>query len=226
MTYNLHQGFNTEGQLDIEELARQIEAGGAEIVSLQEVPRGYLTTGSLDLVGWLANRLGMAFVFGPASDVQWGNAVLSRYPIVNAEIHPLPPQDLLLQRSLLRATIDIGAGEIVVIATHLHHIGADGAVRELQVAELLAAWDGAPGTVILGDLNGTPDAPEIGLLTDAGLLRASELWGLPAFTFPSTAAFREIDYICFSPDLAGSVFRIYQTTASDHLPVAVTLTIP
>jgi endonuclease/exonuclease/phosphatase family metal-dependent hydrolase len=226
MTYNLHQGFNTEGQLDVEALAVQIEAGGADIVALQEVSRGYLTTGSLDLIGWLSNRLGMPFIFAPASDAQWGNAVLSRYPIVHAEVHPLPPDDLLLLRSLLRATIDIGGGEVTLIATHLHHRGGDGEIREQQVPVLVEAWGGGPAAVILGDLNATPETPEIGLLAEAGLLNASALSGVPAYTSPSTGAEREIDYIWYSPDLAGSDFRVYLSTASDHLPVGVTLSLP
>ncbi|HUF38439.1 MAG TPA: endonuclease/exonuclease/phosphatase family protein [Anaerolineales bacterium] len=226
LSYNLHMGFDTDGQLAIEDLARQIEATGADVVALQEVVRGYLTTGSFDMLAWLSNRLGMPYVSGPTGDPQWGNAVLSRYPITDAEVHPLPPADLLLLRGYILATVDIGGGEVTVVATHLHHRGADGHIREEQVPVLVEAWNGGPATVVLGDLNATPETPEMLLLADAGLLNASALWGLPTFTYPSTGADREIDYIWYSPDLAGSDFQIYLSTASDHLPLAVTLTLP
>ncbi len=226
LTYNLHTGFDTDGQLAIEALAQQIEASGAEVVALQEVSRGYLPSGSLDMLSWLSQRLEMPYVFAPTADPQWGLTLLSRYPIVDAEVHPLPPDDLLLLRGYIRATIDIGGGEVTIIVTHLHHRAVDGEIREQQVAALISAWEAEPGTVILGDLNATPETPEMLLLADAGLLNASGLSGLPAFTSPSSRPARQIDHIWYSPDLAGSDFRVYLSTASDHFPVAVTLTIP
>lgn len=37
VTYNIHHGFNVNGRLDLENVARMIEASGAEIVALQQV---------------------------------------------------------------------------------------------------------------------------------------------------------------------------------------------
>ena len=36
MDYNLHNGFNTDGQLNMEALAQEIEASGADVIGLQE----------------------------------------------------------------------------------------------------------------------------------------------------------------------------------------------
>ncbi len=227
MTYNLHMGFDTAGQLSIERLARQIEASGADVVALQEVSRGYLTTGSLDMLTWLARRLGMAYVWGPTADAQWGNALLSRYPILEAATRPLPPDTLLLRRGYLRAEIDLGSETLTVIATHLHHRGDGSDIRQAQTAVLLDEWNNAPRTVLLGDLNATPDTPEIQMLVRAGLVSVTQ--SLPpaqAFTFPSPDPNRQIDYIWTSPDLAVSGLDIPQTTASDHLPIIVTVAIP
>jgi endonuclease/exonuclease/phosphatase family metal-dependent hydrolase len=226
MTYNLHQAFNTKGQLDIEALAQQIEESGADVIGLQEVPRGYLTAGSFDLIGWLSRRLDMPYVFGPAADAQSGNALLSRYPIIEAEVLSLPPNDLLLLRSVIRASIDMGDGEITVLVTHLHHKPPDGEIRQEQVAAVLESWGGSAQAVILGDLNATPDSAEIRLLADAGLLEAGALGESPALTVPSEDPDRQFDYIWYTTDLAGSDYAIYPTNASDHLPVAVTLELP
>ncbi|HID86256.1 MAG TPA: hypothetical protein EYP55_02630, partial [Anaerolineae bacterium] len=81
MTYNLHQGFDTEGWLGMEALARVLEESGAEVVALQEVSRGWVINGSLDMLTWLSRRLKMPHVSGPTADPLWGNAILSRYPL-------------------------------------------------------------------------------------------------------------------------------------------------
>lgn len=81
MDYNIHQGFNIHGYLDLESIARVIEGSGADIVALQEVSRGWVINSSADCYERLAHRLGMEYkLFIPASDDIWGNAILSRYP--------------------------------------------------------------------------------------------------------------------------------------------------
>ena len=40
MTYNLHNGFNTKGKLNMEEIAQVIERNNPDVVALQEVSRG------------------------------------------------------------------------------------------------------------------------------------------------------------------------------------------
>ena len=52
--YNLHNGFNTDGRLNMESLAQVIEESGADIISLQEVARGWVIYGSVDMMQWLS----------------------------------------------------------------------------------------------------------------------------------------------------------------------------
>lgn len=80
MTYNLHNGFNTDGNLDMEALARVIEENHPDIVALQEISKGWLITGRLDMLTWLSQRLSMPYVSGPTADPLWGNAILSPIP--------------------------------------------------------------------------------------------------------------------------------------------------
>jgi hypothetical protein len=63
MTFNVHSAFNRQGRLDPQEIARLIDAQDPDVVALQEVSRGWLIDGSVDLVDWLATRLGMEVVF-------------------------------------------------------------------------------------------------------------------------------------------------------------------
>ncbi len=221
MTYNLHNGFNTDGYLGLEQLAGVIEQSRPDILALQEVSRGWLVSGRADMLGWLSHRLGMPYVSGPTADAYWGNAVLSRYPIISYQNHELPPRDLFILRGFTRVGIDLGDGrELQVIATHFHHIEDDSEIRVQQAREIIAYWNGAGDTIILGDFNAEPDSTEMAMLFAAGLVDAAALGqSSPSDTFHADAPFQRIDYILVSPDLAvGEVF-VPATTASDHLPV-------
>ena len=227
MAYNIHQGFDTSGRLGMEALAQVIEAEAPDIVALQEVSRGWAIDGAFDMLPWLSRRLGMPYAWGPAADSVWGNAVLSRYPIVHAETHPMPNNDRLrLDRAFMVAVVDVGEGDrLTVIATHLHHPREGGAERTPQVRALLDYWDGAERTVLLGDLNALPGDPEMELLRQAGLVDAFEAAGVapPGYTSPSDDPQRRIDYIWVSEDLSAGAFVTRQSLASDHFAVAATI---
>ena len=230
MSYNLHQGFDVDGDMAIEELAEDIEAQGADIVALQEVSRGWVIDGSVDMLVWLSRRLEMPYVWGPAADSVWGNAVLSRYPILGALTHPMPNNfEIQLERSYTVAQIDVGAPDpLVVIATHLHHVEEEGHLRTPQVLAVIEAWGGRGSSVILGDLNAEPDSPEIRLLEDAGLrdsfvASGARAEGNTGYTARSDDLLKRIDYIWISPDIEASAFALTDGAASDHLGLAVTL---
>jgi len=227
MDYNVHNGFNTAGRLNLEALATIIEGSGADVVGLQEISRGWLIWGGVDMLAWLSQRLDMPYVSGPTSDAQWGNAILSRYPIVSAETFPLPPDDVLLRRGTIVAEIDVGSGTLTLIDTHFTHRGRDTAIREMQASELARAWDGAAATVIVGDMNATPDSDAMQILSDAGLINvAAEICTPPVHTSPADNPSRQIDYIWVSPDLGFSDCEIPPIPASDHLPVIATIALP
>ncbi|MCK4472787.1 MAG: endonuclease/exonuclease/phosphatase family protein, partial [Anaerolineae bacterium] len=227
MDYNVHNGFNTAGRLDLEALAKVVEESGADVVGLQEISRGWLIWGGVDMLTWLSQRLDMPYVSGPTSDAQWGNAILSRYPIVSAEAFPLPPDDLLIRRGYIVAEIDVGAGTLTLIDTHFTHRGRNYAIRELQASALVSAWNGASSTIIVGDMNATPDSDAMQTLSGAGLINiAAEIGTPPIRTSPADDPSRQIDYIWASPDLGFEDLEIVQTTASDHLPVVATISLP
>jgi len=230
MSYNLHFGFDVAGWSDLEATARAIEATGAEVVGLQEVSRGWYVNGSTDMLAWLQRRLRMPYArFADASDPIWGNAVLSRYPIVAGQVLRLPREGVPLRRSALRVEVDLGAGRrLRVVVTHLHHLeGPAGArVRLAQVPRLLEAVAGRPATVLMGDLNAEPGSAEVALLRRAGLTDAFTAGGggpADELTWPSDRPDRRIDYIWLSGDLAATGFVATTSTASDHRGIAVTV---
>ena len=212
----------------MEAIARVIEESGADVVALQEVSRGWVVAGSLDMLSWLAQRLDMVAVGGPTTtDRQWGNAILSRYPILGERAGRLPSEGLPLRRGYLQAEIDTGGTSLLLISTHLHHIAEEGEIREVQAGALLADWDAAPRTIIAGDFNAPPESEEIRLLVEAGLVDSAAALGIdPGYTSPADAPLQRIDYIFLSPDLMPEAFWLLPTTASDHLPLLVTVEMP
>jgi endonuclease/exonuclease/phosphatase family metal-dependent hydrolase len=230
MSYNLHFGFDVSGWSDLEGVARAIEASGAEVVGLQEVSRGWYVNGATDMLAWLQRRLRMPYArFAGASDAVWGNAVLSRFPIVADEVVRLPREGVPLRRNALRVELDLGGGRrLRVVVTHLHHVeGPDGArVRLAQLPRVLELAAGRPATVLMGDFNAEPGSAEAALLRAAGLRDGFTAGGggpADALTWPADRPDRRIDYIWLSGDLAATGFVATTGTASDHRGIAVTV---
>jgi endonuclease/exonuclease/phosphatase family metal-dependent hydrolase len=229
MSYNLHFGYDVEGWSDLEATARAIEAGGADVVGLQEVSRGWYLNGSTDMLAWLQRRLRMPYArFAGAADPIWGNAILSRYPITGSGWARLPRQGVPMARNYLWADLDLGGGRLRLVVTHLHHVERpEGArVRLAQIPALLKAVADRPATVLVGDFNAEPGSQEIALLRQAGLTDAFQAAGGgpdDELTYPSDRPARRIDYLWLSRDLRASDFDATTGTASDHRGVMATV---
>ena len=88
--WNLHYGVSPLTAVDLEGIAATIEAEDPDVVTLQEVQRGWVFGGGSDMATWLAHRLDMTIHFAPAADHQFGNAVLARSELTDVVVHPLP----------------------------------------------------------------------------------------------------------------------------------------
>ena len=228
MSYNLHQGFDMDGYLAIRNLADAIKAQEPDIVALQEVSRGWVIDGAFDMLPWLSRELDMPYVWAPAGDSVWGNAILSRYPISEGSVHHMPNNsEIQMDRSYATAVIPMGdSAPLTVMATHLHNPEDEGYLRAPQVMELIEAWDGRERTVLMGDLNARPSDPEMLLLEDTCMVDAfvaSPEYDGRGYTSTPTDPHQRIDYIWTSSDLAPTGFTVFGGAASDHLGVAVTL---
>lgn len=226
VNYNVHLAVNPDGQLDPVATARTIEALRPDVLVLQEAGRGWPVNGTMDVAEWLARRLGTPFVYQPAADGQFGNAVFSRLPIRSHQGGFLPFGDGPQRRSYLRAEIDVGGGRTVsVFAVHLQHQEGKTSTREEQITRLLEAWGGTPATVITGDMNTQPDEANLALFLDAGLLSVQDeagLGDLPTATEPTVRGDR-VDYMFVTEDLGFAAVAVPFSGASDHLPIAATI---
>ena len=177
------------------------------------------------MLAWLSQRLELPYVYGPTAGPLWGNAILTRYPILEWGAVDLPPRDLLILRGFLWARLAVGDGEeLLVINTHYHHPEEDTAIRVRQTEVILDFWDGKDRTVILGDLNTRLGEEPLETLSQAGLADAIDLAGVePGFTTPPEEPRHRIDYIWVSRDLSVRDVVIPRSLASDHLPVVATI---
>jgi endonuclease/exonuclease/phosphatase family metal-dependent hydrolase len=220
MTYNIRAAYGMAGRQDVEAVARVVEEAGAGVVAVQELSRGWFVNGSADLLALLSRRLGMPYVvMGPATDPVGGNAILSRYPILDSGYGDLPLVGALVGRGYVWAELELGSGESVwVVTTHLDADRSE--IRLGQLEALLAARPARPRTILLGDMNAEPGSREIEMILEAGYADAAPSSG-PAWTHPDHE--QRIDWIFHSTDLAAGDVAVIESRASDHLPVVATI---
>jgi endonuclease/exonuclease/phosphatase family metal-dependent hydrolase len=216
MTYNIQAGFDADDTWSLERTARAIAAQRPDVVVLQEVSRGWTDRTGADEALWLSRRLGLPFVFAPASrDGLWGNMVLSRLPV--QESHILRYGEAAgRDRGALGVRLGTPSGDIWVLGTHLDAPKRAGAVRLRQARELIRFARGRSPALVLGDLNADSDDPALDALRAAGFRDLARALG--AVT-PTSADGRRIDYVLAGPRIDVLTVRVPRSAASDHLPV-------
>lgn len=250
MSFNIHYGADSDNNFDLERTASVIEDSGAEIIGLQEVDNHWgARSDFVDEAAWLADRLGMHVVYGAnlnepplpgdTENRQYGNAILSEYPIIASENHLLTNIEFeerpTEQRGLLEAVVNIRGNHVAFYSTHLDFQREE--QRALQVEEILEITGTSKRpAVIVGDLNAAPDAPELQPLfstftdTFAALGQnedytfGPDLEGLPGSGSVENPTLR-IDYILTANGATATSAEVIRTTASDHLPIVAELSI-
>ncbi len=172
VAYDIDQAVDADGRLDPEAVARAVEAQHADVVALQSVGRGWPMSGTADVGAWLARRLKMRLVWGPAADHQYGGAVLSRLPVRATGYGRLPVGAGPQARGYVWARVDTGGRTTDVWSVQLQHGTNRTQTRLSEIGKLLQAWSGAPHTIIAGDLGAAPSGPESGRFTGQGGLRS------------------------------------------------------
>jgi endonuclease/exonuclease/phosphatase family metal-dependent hydrolase len=245
VTFNIRHGVGADDRFDLPRLAKVLQAADADVICLQEVDRHYgARSEDVDQPLLLSRALDMQLAWGPAigeqrggdrPDKEYGNALLSRLPILISDVHGLPGGGE--PRTALRTLIELDGGTLWVTNTHLTRSGGE---RAAQLATVAALHSGAmEAGVVVGDFNTTPDAPELAelrpLFTDAWTVARDRedrpgwrFWRHDAgFTHPAGAPHRRIDQVWVTEGVAVASARVLDGQgASDHLPLMVDLEIP
>ncbi len=222
LSYNIHHCEGVDGKLDVARIAKIIQQVEPDIVALQEVDRHTRRSQGIDQPAELARMLAMQYVFEKNIDHeggQYGNAILSRLPILKQQNHRLPSVGGSEQRGVLDVELNTPMGIVRLLATHLDHRQDDRErIESMRTINRLANEQPELPTILAGDLNAVPESNVLKL--------ANEQWSItnssPLFTIPVKTPTRQIDYVLTFP--AGR-WETKQTrvldepVASDHRPI-------
>ncbi len=239
-TYNIHAGYNEFFHYNLEAIAQNIDASGADVVLLQEIEAGRMTSFSVDQPLWLGRRLGMDVRFYPTNEGLQGLAVLSRVPIVYDDGRLLA--SIGNQTGLQRVQISPDEGVITLYNTWLgllaDRVGSTTAEQERdqlqQLNEILqyiafdhAATRGVLGrTVVAGTFNNIPGSEVTERMVSLGFF--DPFAGMPAVladTFWQTTRQARLDYLWLYNLGEGIGALATQSNASDHRLAVVEIAI-
>ncbi len=218
LTYNIHHGQGTDGKFDYPRLARIITSVKPDIVALQEVDRKTRRASGVDQAALLGELTNMKSAYGRAmyySGGEYGEAILSRFPIAEVKAHPLPFNTGREPRALLVCRIepDNGLPDFLFAGTHLCHQSEELRTDQARQMNLKLPREGETPVILTGDLNSRNGSTTMKELLD-------ERW------IDATAEISRIDYILLRPHDPWRVveaFHIDDRVASDHRPVLAVL---
>jgi endonuclease/exonuclease/phosphatase family metal-dependent hydrolase len=218
VSYNLRAGLEVETAIAA---LRSQQLAGADFVLMQEMDPGG--------VDEIAAALELRYVYYPASvkdGRDWGNAVLSRWPLLDDRKILLPWADPFsnTRRIAVTARVDLAsAGELQVYSTHIATASLGLGARLDQVETILDDADAAAVAVIGGDLN-TSDPGSVDqtheLFAEHGFAWASD----DATGTSSALGFElTLDYV-YARELAPEASGTFRgESGSDHQPIWVAL---
>jgi endonuclease/exonuclease/phosphatase family metal-dependent hydrolase len=210
VSFNIAFARHTPRAIDL--LRRRPELAGADIVLLQEMDAPSSQA--------VAESLGLSWVYYPAtwhpsSRRDFGNAILSRWPIIadRKVILPHLARVRRSQRIAVAATVRTPRGELRVYSVHLATLVGNGPNdRRDQLRAILADADSFPVVLIGGDFN-SETVPEIAL--DRG-------YAWPTWDLPHTSSLRTFDHFLvrgLSPVTDSAIGVADHEGTSDHKPI-------
>ena len=229
---------------DIGKLLRELDA---DVVVLNEVDFSSIWSGHENQADTIATAAGYRYraeevnidASLPFASLRFGNAVLSRYPIVEAEVINLTGfagWETVLggkKRAVLCVIEREDGSRFRVVGAHLEPRGEEAfRVRSVKEVVLALKYPYIP-TIIAGDLNATLPGLPGARVTDTGVTSVSTLMTVSSFsaapgdnesysfepTFPSWVPDRTIDWILVGSLLQIDRLEVKQSDLSDHLPI-------
>ncbi|MBK8136352.1 MAG: endonuclease/exonuclease/phosphatase family protein [Anaerolineae bacterium] len=237
-TFNIHAGYNEFFHYDLEATADAIFRSGADLIMLQEVDAGRLTSFGVDQTLWLARRVGMDRRFYATNEGLQGLAVLSKAEITLADGYSLT--SVGMQTGVQRVRIRPDEGEITFYNTWLGVLleVAGGSISQ-QEQDQSRQLDGLLGImsdhgggrlgsigrlVVGGTFNNIPSSDLIQRMRQTGLSDPFEEQPQEnSKTFVQTGRSARYDYLFTNMLALGAI--VVDSTASDHRLAVIGLSI-
>lgn len=209
-TYNIHYGYGEDWGFNLEEMRRALEENGVDVVALQEVDAGRMTSFSIDDAYYLARRLGMNTVYLPTVEGQTGIALLFHGPPGDISSTWITSQQE--QTGIIHVEVSGGVHAYAV------WMGLSDEDSLRQIREALAFIGDRSPAIFGGDFNARPGSPVYEEIANAGFTDPFEVTNEP--TSPAGEPSRRIDYVWLR-DLELVTAEVADSTASDHRMVWV-----
>jgi endonuclease/exonuclease/phosphatase family metal-dependent hydrolase len=232
-TYNIHKCRGLDRRVRPKRIAAVLKEIDADVVALQEVVGMDEATRELNQVRAIAEELALDFRIGENRRIHgaaYGNALLSRLPIMNAHNH-----DLTCRRYEPRGCLEVvlGVDSQTSLQVFNLHLGTGFFERRYQAHRLLEviAGDINPSAprVILGDFNEWTRGLTTRLLSlHLNSAEPEQRLGR-ARTYPGVFPILHLDHVYYNSFLKLERIYVHRSrlalAASDHLPVVAEFTL-
>lgn len=232
------QGLTSDRKLrlNLRRIAALLTRLAPDFVALQEVDECSRWAGNFDHLDYLRVHARYPHaVFGINNrrtgllNLSYGNAVLSRHPILAVETVAFGRRSMG-EKGFLYVELDVAGRCVPLVNLHLHHSSRAQRMRQLHLLlEWLrekrrargAAWAVSP--LVCGDFNNSRRVSDATASLLSHLCDHGDYALLPKVgcTFPSPLPVRDLDYIFLPPGCAHTHCEIVRSFASDHRPVLV-----
>ena len=228
MSYNTQHCLDyIKQRIDFDLIANTIKNCGADIIGLQEIRGEGPREDYVDQIKILSEKIGFYYYFAEAIKVEganpYGNAILSKYPIISAETIAIPDpikkkyKDGYETRCILKAKIDVCGGLNVLVS----HFGLN---KDEQKNAVNTVLENLPDEkcVLMGDFNMKPRNRILKPVKEK-LFDTAEKFTRKKLSYPSDKPKVKIDYIFTSKDLCVKSADIPEIISSDHRPHVATI---
>lgn len=220
-----YRTWNTTRQIDYDAFGDAIRSLSPDVIGLNEVRDAGTSDGYDPQARILSEKTGLPyFYFAQAIRFKgtnpYGNALLSKYPIVSSETIGIPDPDpkgyggYYETRCVGKIKADLGGGRILTVLTS--HFGLNPDEQENALNTVLGAIE-PERCVLMGDFNVKPDNHVIAEIKKR-MTDTADAFSEPLLSIPSDSPHAKIDYIFVSPDIRVLSADIPDLRVSDHRP--------
>lgn len=228
--------WNIWGGKYLSEVIKFVKKSKADVIGLQEVLQD--VDGKNNIAQIIAEKLGYEWIYYSKGQIdfygkisEWGNAVLSKYPIDNRNVHNLFNGDD--NRIAVEADIKIQNRILSVFCTHLIHTHQKPSkVQETQAKNLIKILP-KENVILMGDFNANPKSEAIKILSKVLINTDKNNKGISWSIYPGGCKTcnpkgllnEKLDYIFTSEDIKIQSFKVESSIGSDHFPISVLINI-
>ena len=238
-TMPVHQSLRSTARIraNLLKIAALIKRLGADLVAVQEIDENSRWNGSFNHLTFLSEHCGLPFTAigltnerGGRYPLNYGNGVLSRWPIMHAESTTFGRRQLGDKGFLFIETEFAPGRRLPLINLHLHHSSRK--KRLIQAGILMkymterssqrrSLWVAPP--ILCGDFNNTATRPDATAMLLGYCQETNDYTLLPKTgrTFPAALPAFSLDHVFVPQEYRVTHAEIVRCYLSDHRPVLV-----